>query len=113
MKSVRRIRLLVAVSLALTIPPAIQAEASCPGNAASVIPRFVQHALIVIPVRINQSGPFDFIVDTGSQVTVIDPSLDRGGTDEKFTANRSSSARKVTFRLSQKPGPAMLRNRFR
>jgi hypothetical protein len=26
-------------------------------------------------VRINQSGPFDFMVDTGSQVTVIDPSL--------------------------------------
>jgi hypothetical protein len=75
MKSVRRIRLLAAVSLALTIPPAIEAEAHCPENIASVTPRFVQHALIVIPVRINQSGPFDFIVDTGSQVTVIDPLL--------------------------------------
>src|ERR1700733_15803980 len=74
MKSVRRIRLL-AVSLALTILPAIRAEARCPGNTASVTPRFVQHALIVIPVRINQAGPFDFMVDTGSQVTVIDPSL--------------------------------------
>jgi hypothetical protein len=29
----------------------------------------------VIPIRINQAGPFDFMVDTGSQVTVIDPSL--------------------------------------
>ena len=75
MKSVRRIQLLAAVSLALTIPPVIEAEAHCPENIASVTPRFVQHALIVIPVRINQSGPFDFIVDTGSQVTVIDPSL--------------------------------------
>ena len=75
MKSVRHIRLLAAVSLALTIPPAIEAEPRCPGNTASVTPRFVQHALIVIPVRINQSGPFDFMVDTGSQVTVIDPSL--------------------------------------
>jgi hypothetical protein len=26
-------------------------------------------------VRVNQAGPFDFMVDTGSQVTVIDPSL--------------------------------------
>jgi hypothetical protein len=26
-------------------------------------------------VKINQMGPFDFMVDTGSQVTVIDPSL--------------------------------------
>jgi hypothetical protein len=75
MKSVCRIQLLAAASLALAIPPAIEAQPHCPGNTASVTPRFVQHALIVIPVRINQSGPFDFIVDTGSQVTVIDPSL--------------------------------------
>ncbi len=75
MKSFRHIHLLAAVSLALTIPPAVEAEPRCPGNTASVTPRFVQHALIVIPVRINQSGPFDFMVDTGSQVTVIDPSL--------------------------------------
>jgi hypothetical protein len=75
MKSTRHIQLLAAVSLALTILPAIEAEPRCPGNTASVTPRFVQHALIVIPVRINQSGPFDFMVDTGSQVTVIDPLL--------------------------------------
>jgi Aspartyl protease len=75
MKSFRHIHLLAAVSLALTIAPAVEAEPRCPGNTASVTPRFVQHALIVIPVRINQSVPFDFMVDTGSQVTVIDPSL--------------------------------------
>ena len=67
--------MLAAVSLALVTLPAIEAEPRCPGNIASVTPRFVQHALIVIPVRINQAGPFDFMVDTGSQVTVIDPSL--------------------------------------
>ena len=73
--STRHIPLLAAVSLVLVILPAIEAEPRCPGNVASVTPRFVQHALIVIPVRINQAGPFDFMVDTGSQVTVIDPSL--------------------------------------
>ena len=73
--STRRMQLLAAVSLALVILPVIEAEPRCPGNVASVTPQFVQHALIVIPVRINQSGPFDFMVDTGSQVTVIDPSL--------------------------------------
>ena len=73
--STRHIQLLAAVSLTLVILPAIEAEPRCPGNIASVTPRFVQHALIVIPVRINQAGPFDFMVDTGSQVTVIDPSL--------------------------------------
>jgi hypothetical protein len=75
MKSTRHIQLLAAVSLALVILPTIEAESRCPGNTVSVTPRFVQHALIVIPVRINQSGPFDFMVDTGTQVTVIDPSL--------------------------------------
>jgi hypothetical protein len=73
--STRHIQLLAAVSLTLVILPAIEAEPRCPGNIASVTPRFVQHALITIPVKVNQAGPFDFMVDTGSQVTVIDPSL--------------------------------------
>jgi len=71
----RRILCSFAASLALIVLPAVEAESRCPGSVASVTPRFVQHALIVIPVRINQAGPFDFMVDTGSQVTIIDPSL--------------------------------------
>ncbi len=71
----RRIPCSFAIGLALIVLPSIEAESRCPGSVASVTPRFVQHALIVIPVRINQAGPFDFMVDTGSQVTVIDPSL--------------------------------------
>src|ERR1039457_3823497 len=52
-----------------------QAETRCPGNIASLRPRVVAGALLVIPVSINQSGPFDFMVDTGSQLNVIDPAL--------------------------------------
>jgi hypothetical protein len=52
-----------------------QAEPRCPGNIASMRPRIVAGALLVIPVKINQSGPFDFMVDTGSQLNIIDPSL--------------------------------------
>jgi hypothetical protein len=52
-----------------------QAETRCPGNTAGLRPRLVAGALLVIPVRINQSGPFEFIVDTGSQLNVIDPAL--------------------------------------
>jgi hypothetical protein len=51
------------------------AEEHCPRNIASVTPRVVARALIVIPVKINQSGPFDFMVDTGSQLTIVDPAL--------------------------------------
>jgi hypothetical protein len=35
----------------------------------------VADALLVIPVMVNKAGPFDFLVDTGSQPNVIDPSL--------------------------------------
>ena len=73
--TVQPIQLLVAVSLAMVILPADQAEPRCPGSNRRCNPRFVQRALIVIPVRINHAGPFDFMVDTGSQITVIDPSL--------------------------------------
>ena len=52
-----------------------QAETRCPGNLPSLHPRIVAGALLVIPVKINQSGPFDFMVDTGSQLNVIDPAL--------------------------------------
>lgn len=63
------------LSLALMTVPILNAEPRCPGNVAGVTPRFIQHALIVIPVWINQSGPYDFMLDTGSQVTAVDPSL--------------------------------------
>jgi hypothetical protein len=69
------IRALLSFGLAMMAASVLQAEPHCPGNVASLTPRFVQHALIVIPVKINQAGPFDFMVDTGSQITVIDPSL--------------------------------------
>src|ERR1035441_10524925 len=52
-----------------------QAETRCPGNIASLRPRIVAGALLVIPVKINQAGPFEFMVDTGSQLNVIDPAL--------------------------------------
>lgn len=69
------IRLLVSVSLAMLTLTVLKAESHCPRRTASVTPRIVQRALIVIPVRINNQGPFDFMVDTGSQITVVDPSL--------------------------------------
>jgi len=52
-----------------------KAETHCPGNVAGLRPRIVAGALLVIPVKINQFGPFDFMVDTGSQLNVIDPAL--------------------------------------
>jgi hypothetical protein len=56
--------------------PALYAEPHCPGNVASIRPRFVEHSIIIVPVMLNNSGPYDFVVDTAAQVTTIDPTLD-------------------------------------
>jgi hypothetical protein len=61
--------------VAVAVVSTVSAETHCPGNVASITPRIVEGALIVIPVKINDAGPFDFMVDTGSQIVVIDPSL--------------------------------------
>jgi hypothetical protein len=52
-----------------------QAKTRCPGDTEDLRPRIVAGALLVIPVMVNQTGPFDFMVDTGSQLNVIDPAL--------------------------------------
>jgi hypothetical protein len=67
-------RVLLATAIAFSAISS-QAETGCPGNVVSLKPRLVAGALMVIPVKINQTGPFDFMVDTGSQVNVIDPAL--------------------------------------
>ena len=62
-------------SLAILILPALYAAPRCPGNVASLTLRLVQGSLIIVPVEINHSGPYDFLVDTGAQITTVDSSL--------------------------------------
>ena len=61
--------------LSATIVPALAAETHCPGNVASVPFRFVNRHQIVLAVSINHTGPYNFLLDSGTQITVIDPSL--------------------------------------
>jgi hypothetical protein len=65
----------VAASLATLALSALYAEPRCPGKVASLTLRRIQDDLIVVRVRINRTGPYDFLVDTGSQITTIDPVL--------------------------------------
>ena len=39
--------------------------------------RLVKNSLVVIPVRVNEEGPFDFLLDTGTNVTLVTPALAR------------------------------------
>ena len=66
---------LASVSLAIATLPALRAEPHCPGNVTSLRLRLVQRSLIVVPVEINHIGPADFMVDTGAQITTVDPVL--------------------------------------
>jgi len=78
---------------------AAHAEPHCPGNVSSLNLRRVQDALIVARVYINHKGPYDFLVDTGSQITSIDPAIAaelhlkiEGTTGVSGVATHSSSA---------------------
>jgi len=51
------------------------AEAHCPAGIPDLRPRLVAGPLLVVPVMVNGSGPYDFMVDTGSQLNVLDPAL--------------------------------------
>jgi Aspartyl protease len=61
--------------LAATIVSAPAAETHCPGNAASLPFRFVNGQQIVLAVSINHTGPYNFLLDSGTQSTMIDLSL--------------------------------------
>jgi hypothetical protein len=67
-------QLLLSVSLAAFNIPLLHAKPHCPGNVAS-LPFHLVLSQIVVPVTVNHMGPYDFVVDTGTQSTMIDPSL--------------------------------------
>jgi len=66
---------LASLTLATVIMPALHAEPHCPGNVAILRFRLVQRSQIIVPVTINHTGPYDFLVDTGAQVTSVDLAL--------------------------------------
>lgn len=66
---------LMSFLLSLTLVPLLQAEAHCPGNAASLHFPSIARSQIIVPVVINHAGPYPFLVDTGTQLTMVDPSL--------------------------------------
>jgi aspartyl protease len=72
MTSLKRLAWIV---LAAVLVPAVRAETHCPGNVASVPLRLVNSYQMIVAVTINHSGPYDFLLDTGAQFTMVDPSL--------------------------------------
>jgi hypothetical protein len=68
-------RLLPALFLAALIPATLNAETGCPANITAIPFHNVNRHEMIVEVSINHSGPYDFLFDTGTQVTVVDQSL--------------------------------------
>ena len=60
---------------AATMVATLSAETHCPENVASVPFRLVNRHQMIVPVSINHAGPFSFLLDTGTQMTMVDPTL--------------------------------------
>jgi hypothetical protein len=61
--------------LAAAVIPTLDAETRCPGNVASVPLRLVNGYQMIVAVSVNHSVPYDFLLDTGTQFSMIDPTL--------------------------------------
>jgi|SRR5450631_238666 len=61
--------------LAATVVSTLVAETHCPGNVASVPFHLVNRYQIIVAVSVNNSGPYNFLLDTGTQLTMVDPTL--------------------------------------
>jgi hypothetical protein len=61
--------------LAATMVSTLSAETHCPGNVESLPLYAVNGHLFVMDVSINHSGPYKFLLDTGTQFTILDSSL--------------------------------------
>lgn len=68
--------LAVAFFAALAVAAApLHAFAGCPANVKTIPFRSIDHHQMIISVSINNAGPYDFLLDTGTQSTVLDQSL--------------------------------------
>jgi len=61
--------------LAAIFVPTLLAETRCPGNVGSVSLRLANGYQMIVSVFIDAAGPYDFLLDTGTQFTMVDPSL--------------------------------------
>jgi predicted aspartyl protease len=66
---------LASLVLATTVIPALLAETHCPGNVESLPFRLVNRYQMIVAVSVNHTGPYNFLLDTGTQITMLDPSL--------------------------------------
>jgi predicted aspartyl protease len=71
------LRIVAPIAFVICFPAIAVAQAE-PVSAAKIMAariKIAESSLIVVPVLINGSGPYDFMLDTGSSLTMLDPKL--------------------------------------
>jgi Aspartyl protease len=63
------------IAIAITAAATVNAESHCPGNVASVPYHLVNRHQMIVEVSVNDAGPYSFLLDTGTQMTMIDPGV--------------------------------------
>ena len=92
MSLIRRFNL---ISLLFACVSSLPAIASPPTTEATAKIRIVRDFMIVVPVTINGSGPYDFLLDTGSTNSMLDQRL-----ADELTLRREGETTVVGFRGS-------------
>jgi len=85
--------------LAAIFPIGVQAQAACPADVKAIPFHWVNQHQMIVGVSINHSGPYDFLLDTGTQMTVIDLRL---AGDLRLKASGNATVAGASFH-----GPAM------
>jgi hypothetical protein len=63
-------------TLALAVAAiSLSAETRCPGNVASVPYRVANRHQMIVTISLNDRGPYSFLFDTGTQITIVDRNL--------------------------------------
>jgi len=68
-------KLFASLILTATAASTLTAETHCPENSAGVLLQIVNRHQMIVPVSINHTGPYNFLLDTGTQMTMVAPSL--------------------------------------
>lgn len=61
--------------LAAIFPIGLQAQVGCPADVKAIPLHWLNQHQMIVGVSINHSGPYDFLLDTGTQMTVVDLTL--------------------------------------
>jgi hypothetical protein len=73
--TVRSFWFAVLCAVVLYTSPHVQAEAHCPRGIEPISYRSLGLSQIGVQVTINGRGPFEFMLDTGAQITVVSPAI--------------------------------------